>query len=182
MASSNLPLVLDQAQAASIGARWLADAWVMRDSARLALPPSALALEAGDELLLTANGRAHRLRVTQIEDGAARAIEAVATDPSLYDAVAGAGRAPMMVETVAQPGRPLLVVLDLPWLRDGQNTAAPLVGAFADPWPGKVAVMRSAAASGFALDATITKPCSFGVTTQDFWSGPTAHWDRVNSL
>lgn len=182
MAGSNLPLVLDQAQAASIGARWLADAWVMRDSARLALPPSALALEVGDELLLSANGRDNRLRVTQIEDGAARAVEAVATDPSLYEAVAGAVRAPFMTETVAQPGRPLLIVLDLPWLHDDQNTAAPFVGAYADPWPGKVAVMRSATDTGFALDATITKPCSFGVTTQDFWSGPTAHWDRVNSL
>jgi len=182
MAGSNLPLVLDQAQAASIGARWLADAWVMRDSARLALPPSALALETGDELVLTVNGRDNRLRITQIEDGAARAIEAVATDPSLYDAVAGAARAPATAETVAQPGRPLLIVLDLPWLRDGQNTAAPFVGAYADPWPGKVAVMRSMTGSGFTLDATITRPCSFGVTTDDFWSGPTAHWDRVNSL
>jgi hypothetical protein len=49
------------------------------------------------------------------------------------------------------------------------------VGAFADPWPGDIAVMRSAADSGYALDATLTRPCSFGVTTADFWSGPPWH-------
>jgi hypothetical protein len=182
VASSSLPLVMDAGTAGGIGARLLQDAWVMRESAGFTLPPSALALDPGDEIALAANGRDHRLRLTQVEDNAARIIEAVATDPSLYEVLAGPARAPILSQTLAQPGRPLLFFLDLPWISESQNTAAPFVAAYADPWPGSIAVLRSATDSGFALDATITKPCSFGVTTRDFWSGPPWHWDMVGSL
>ncbi len=181
VADSALPLVLDEAQAGGIGARLLQDAWVMRETAAFALPPSALALDAGDELLLDVS-RAHRLRVTQNDDGAGRAIEAVATDPSLYENFAGPAAPPRVTQTLAPPGRALLFFLDLPWIAEGQNTAAPLIAAYADPWPGQVAVLRSATDSGFALDTTLNRPCSFGVTTTDFWSGPPWRWDRVNSL
>ncbi|OJT96584.1 MAG: hypothetical protein BGN82_06215, partial [Alphaproteobacteria bacterium 65-7] len=182
IATSSLPLVMDQAQAGGIGARLLQDAWAMRERASFALPPSALALEPADEILLAVNGREHRLRVTAIEDGAARAVSAIATDPSLYDVYAGPTRAPVLSQTVTRAGRVKLLFLDLPWLAAGQNTAAPFLAAFADPWPGDVAVLRSVSDSGFALDAVLTRPASLGVTTQDFWSGPWRRWDRVNSL
>ncbi len=182
VASSSLPLVMDQGQAMGIGQTLLQDAWVMRESAKFTLPPSRLALDPADEMMLTAGGRAHRLRLTQIEDNAARAIEAVATDPSLYDAYAGPARAPALVQTVAQPGRILLFFLDLPWLADGQNTAAPFIGAYANPWPGAVAVMRSASDSDYALDTTLPRPCGFGVTTSDFYSAAPWRWDDANTL
>lgn len=185
VATSGLPLVMDQGQATAIGARLLQDAWVMRESAGFALPPSALALDVGDEVTVTAGGRGHRLRLTSLTDGAARAAEAVATDPSLYDRYGGPARSSSSVfagQGPARPGRVLLLFLDLPWLKDGQNTAAPFLGACAYPWPGNVAVMRSASGSGYALDATLTRPCSFGATTHDFYSGPRWHWDRVNAL
>jgi hypothetical protein len=182
VASSSLPLVMDAGTAGGIGARLLQDAWVMRESASFTLPPSALALDPGDEVALTANGRDHRLRLTQIEDNAARVVEAVATDPSLYDVLAGPARPPALLQTLVQPGRPLLFFLDLPWIAEAQKTSAPFVAAYADPWPGGIAVMRSASDSGYAQDATITRPCSFGVTTQEFWSGPPWRWDMVNSL
>jgi hypothetical protein len=182
IASSSLPLVMDQAQAAGIGTRLLQDAWVMRESGTFTLPPSALALDAADTVMLTAGGRVYRLRLTQIDDGSGRAIEAVATDPSLYEVFSGPVRAPTLAQTVTQPGRPLLLFLDLPWLTEDQNTSAPFVAAYADPWPGPIAVMRSASDSGYALDATLTRPCSLGVTTADFYAGPPWHWDMVNSL
>jgi hypothetical protein len=182
VAESRLPLVMDQAQAQAIGARLLQDAWVMRESARFGLPPSRLALDPADELVLTAGGRARRFRVTAIEDGAARAIEAVATDPSIYEALSAPAPLPSQTQSVIQPGRVLLTFVDLPWLKDGQNSAAPLVGAYADPWPGAVALMRSASSGNYALDAMLTQPMSFGVTTADFWSGPPWHWDGVNRL
>lgn len=182
VATSSLPLVMDQEEAGGIGARLLQDAWVMRESARFSLPPSALVLDAGDEVLLTTGGRTHRLRLTQVDDGAARAVEALATDPSIYDRYGGPVRAPSLAQTAPPPGRPLLIFADLPWMVDDQNTASPFVGAYADPWPGDIAVLRSGSASGYARDATITQACSFGVTTEDFWSGPRWHWDQVNRL
>jgi len=182
VASSSLPLVMDQTQAGAIGARLLQDAWVMRETAKFSLPPSAIALDPADEIVLDAGGREHRLRVTQIDDAASRAIETVATDPSLYDQFAGPAAAPRLAQSLTPAGRALLFFLDLPWIVDGQNTAAPFIGAYANPWPGTVAVLRSATDANFALDTTITQPCGFGVTTADFWSGPPWRWDMVNSL
>jgi hypothetical protein len=182
IATSGLPLVLDQAQASAIGTRLLQDAWVMRETAAFALPPSRLALDPADEVLLTTGGRMRRLRVTSIADAGARAIEAVATDPSLYMQTPGPLGLPGLRQSLAQPGRVRLIFLDLPWLWAGQNTAAPLVAAFADPWPGTVAVMRSATDGNYALEATLARPCDLGVTLEDFWSGPAGHWDRINRL
>jgi hypothetical protein len=182
IASSSLPLVMDQGQATAIGQTLLQDAWVMRESAKFALPPSRLALDAADEIVLTAGGRDHRLRVTQIDDAAGRALEAVATDPGLYEAFAGPSRTPALSQVITPAGRVLLFFLDLPWLTDSQNVNAPFVGAYADPWPGAVAVTRSATDADYALDATLTRPCSFGVTTSDFYSGPPWHRDDANSL
>jgi hypothetical protein len=181
VATSGLPIVMDQGQATAICEILLQDAWVMRESASFALPPSRLALEPADEVLLTAGGREHRLRLTSIADAGVRVLEAVATDPTLYASSAPASP-PQLRQALTIPGRALLLFLDLPWLVDGQNTSAPFIAAYADPWPGSVALMKSASGDNYALDATLTKPCSFGVTTQDFWSGPAGHWDRVNSL
>ena len=49
--------------------------------ADFALPPSLLALDPADEVVLAAGGRERRLRLTEIDDAGARRIKAVATDP-----------------------------------------------------------------------------------------------------
>ena len=182
VASSALALVMDQEQATGIGARLLQDAWVMRESATFTLPPSALALDAGDEVLLDAGGRVYRLRITQIDDAAGRAVEAVATDPSLYDAFNGPVRAPTMAQTIAQAGRVTMEFLDLPLLGSEAKAWAPHAAAFASPWPGKVPLLRSAGDANYQPDTLLTQPAIMGVTTDDFYAGPLWRWDQVNSL
>ena len=149
----------------------------MRERAQFALPPSGLALDPADEILLDAGGRVRRLRLTAIDDAGARRMEAVATDPSIYETFVGAGRATAPVETLRQPGRALVEFLDLPLLSEAQNPSAPLVAAYADPWPGAVAVLKDGTAN-----ATLTRPAVIGETVGDFWSGPLDRWDRVNEL
>jgi len=182
VATSGLPIVLDEGQATSIGERLLQDAWMMRETAQFTLPPSWLQLDPGDELLLEAGGPARRLRLTGIMDGAARGIAAVATDPSLYMPIIGPTGLPRLRQSLTMPGRAMLIFLDLPWLMPEQNTSAPFVGATADPWPGSVAVLMSPSDGHYTHAATLTQPCSFGVLTEDFWSGPAGHRDRVNML
>lgn len=179
VASSNLPLVMSAAEAAGIGERLLQDAWVMRETARFALPPSLLALDPTDEILLSAGRRVRRLRLTEIEDSEARTVSAVATDSSLYETVSGASRSVAMSEGLQQPGRPLVVFLDLPLLTDAQNPSAPFAAAFADPWPGSVPIYKDYASMP-AVRLTFT--ATIGETLYDFWSGPLNRWDRVNSL
>ena len=182
VATSNLPLVMDQGQAIGIGGRLLQDAWTMRETAVFALPPSRLALDVTDEVVLAASDRDRRLRLTQIDDGTERRIEACATDPSLYEPLSGPGRAPGLMQSVTQPGRALAVFLDLPLLTGADTPWSPHVAATADPWPGSIAILRSATDSAFAPDTTLTKAATAGRTTADFYSGPFWRWDTVNQL
>lgn len=176
-ANSALPIVFDSAAASGIGDRLLQDAWVMRERARFALPPSHLALDPADEVLLNAGGRTHRLRLTEINDGLSREMEAIATDPALYEAQVGAARSVRAVTDLRRPGRALVEFLDVPLLSEAQNANAPLVAAFADPWPGEVAIIKDN-----ALNTRLSAAAILGETTEALWSGPVNRWDRVNTL
>jgi putative tail protein/Gene Transfer Agent (GTA)-like protein/terminase large subunit-like protein len=182
VASSSFPIVMDQGQAIGIGERLLQDAWVMRETASFALPPSRLALDVTDEVIYTTAGRDHRLRLTQIDDSQSRAIQAVATDPSIYEPLTGPSRGPLPIRVLNQPGRALLVFLDLPMLTGNEVPWAPTAAAFASPWPGSIQAMRSASDANFTLDTTLSRAATLGRTTADFYSGPLYRWDEVNEL
>jgi hypothetical protein len=182
VATSALPLVMDQGQAIGIGVRLLQDAWVMRETAQLSLPPSHLARDVTDEITLQSNGRTHRLRIVQIDDAASRKLEAVATDPSVYEPLTGPGRAPGQAQALVQAGRALLVFLDLPLLTGKEIPWAPTAAAAASPWPGSVQVLKSASESNYALSRSFTRAAVLGRTTADFYSGPLWRWDDVNEL
>jgi hypothetical protein len=182
VAQSALPIVMDQAQAARIGARLLQDAWVMRETGQFAVAPSQIALDPTDEVKLNAGGRVHRLRITEIDDTASRAVQAVGTDPSIYDVLVGPQRTITATQTLVTAGRPLVVFLDLPLLTTDQSAWEPFAAAYAKPWPGGVVVMQSATDSNYQLDTTLTIAADIGVTTTDLYSGPVWRWDEVNSL
>ncbi|HWA91803.1 MAG TPA: glycoside hydrolase TIM-barrel-like domain-containing protein [Rhizomicrobium sp.] len=182
VATSSLPLVLDQGQAIGIGQRLLMDAWVMRESASFALPPSRLALDPTDEVLLDAGGRARRLRLTGIDDSGARSVQALTTDPSVYEPLTGPSRAPGAGQGLALTGRALLVFLDLPLLTGDEVPWAPHVAGFASPWPGAVLVLKSPSDSGYTLDTALTLPAAIGETAEDFHSGPAWRWDDAGAL
>jgi hypothetical protein len=183
VASSSLPLVLDQGQAIGIGQSLLMDAWVMRETASFALPPSSLALDPTDEVWLTCGGRTRRLRINGIDDATQRKIDAVATDPSVYEPITGPMRSPGAGQSGAgQPGKALVEFLDLPLLTGNEVPWAPHVCAFANPWPGAVMVLKSAGDSNYALDTQLTLAAQIGETTADFRSGPAWRWDDANTL
>ncbi|MEJ0041059.1 MAG: glucose-1-phosphate cytidylyltransferase [Rhizomicrobium sp.] len=126
--------------------------------------------------------RTHRLRLTQVDDAAARAIEAVATDPSIYEPLTGPSRGPLAAQSLAQPGRALAVFLDLPLLTGKEVPHAPTVAAFAAPWPGAIQVLKSVSDANFTLSRALTKAAMLGRTTAAFYAGPLWRWDRVNAL
>jgi hypothetical protein len=148
-AGFEIAAVMDEAQAGARARSLLADAGVMRETISFALPPSALALEPGDAVSLDLGTGARDYRILSIEDGAARRIEAVRVAPAVYDAPIASGgyRAPAIN---ASPGKPVFELMNLPLLRDGDDPAAPYVAAFADPWPGAVALYRLAGAATLA--------------------------------
>jgi len=140
VASSSLPLVMDQAQAGAIGARFAAGC--LGDARDGEVRPAAIGQLRSippTKCCWMRGGRSHRLRVTQIDDTAARAIEAVATDPSLYDFLRRTG---LRATSCAKPqcAGPSAAVLSRSALESWTDRApaAPFIGAYADPWPGTV--------------------------------------------
>lgn len=180
-AVSQVSIIMEQGFAQAVSDCLLQDAWVMRERAAFALPPSHLALDAGDVVTLQAGARDWRFRISEIADAGARALNAVRTDPFVYAFVGGRDRgfAALPVQTF---GAPLGVFLDLPILSGTAVEHAPYFAAYASPWPGSVLLYRAAGSAGFSLDAVAPTPARIGALNSDFYSGPLWRFDRVNEL
>ncbi|MTJ03588.1 MAG: host specificity protein [Sediminimonas qiaohouensis] len=161
VAATEVPMALTRAEARSITERWLAEAELARDGLRLSLPPSRLAVGAGDVLRL--EGQAGHYRVDRVEQGAAQLIEAVRIDPSVYGA-APADDVPARTTAFAAPVPVLPLFMDLPLLRGDEVPHAPHLAAVAQPWPGRVAVYASASDADYVLNTVLERPASLGVT------------------
>ena len=182
IAVADLPLVLEPEQAARIAEVWLFEAWAARERARFALPPSRLALEPGDALTLTVDGRTRLLRVTEIGEHGRRDIEARGLDPDIYTGVVAVVRAPAGGGTAVIVGRPLVVFLDLPLLRGDEPPYAGYIAVAQAPWPGAIAIYRSPEAANFALEAVAQASAVTGVTLDPLPAGPTSRYDRANAV
>lgn len=75
-----------------------------------------------------------------------------------------------------------MLLLDVPQLREDQAAHRPLIAAHAKPWPGEIAVYRSAATDGFALLTTFGTRARMGVLAADFYAGPVSRFDLGNAL
>ena len=77
-----LPCAIAQATAQTRADIMLQETWAGRETADFDLPPSHLALEPGDAVAVTLNGRAHDLRIAEIADTGTRRIKSVSHDPA----------------------------------------------------------------------------------------------------
>lgn len=183
IASENFALAAIPAEADARCRRALFEEWIGRDQARFALPPSWLAVDPTDVLLLQHDGRFQEYRVGSVSDGDARAIDAGRTDAVLYGARPGPQRQPSLpVPTVY--GSPTAALLDLPILNDTIPAHRPYAAVHASPWYGQAAVYRSATQEGFSLIDAVTRPAVIGVLNSDFYgSGAAArNFDLANQL
>ena len=144
---AEIAAVLPPAEAEARARSILADAWVMRETLQFSLPPSALDLEPGDAIILNDLGTERRYRITEIDDAAERRADLVRVSPSVYEAPVGPAvfTTPAPVQVFSAP---LWELMDLPLLRGSDDAAAPWLAAFADPWPGGVALYRSVGETG----------------------------------
>lgn len=124
-------------EATSLAAARLAATYPQRETVTFSLPPSALAVEAGDVVSLS--GRAYR--VTSIEDRSARRIEATRVAPSI--AAAPTLRAMTPPARALLFGPPLALSFETPLL--GDEPPGFWFAAFAAPWPGAVVLEEAGA-------------------------------------
>jgi hypothetical protein len=181
IASEAFPMAVPPEEAERRCRRALMEAWVGRESAVFRLPPSRLALDPCDVILLDHDGRLTEMRLVSIADSDLRSIDAVRQDRSVYDLPPGEPR-PASLSTPTVFGTPDVVLLDLPQLREDQPAHRPFVAAHARPWPGEIAIYRSAATDGFTLLTTFGSRTSIGVLAADFFSGPVSRFDHGNAL
>lgn len=177
VSQSDMPLVLTANEAQSIAERWLTEARVARDTARFALPKSAMPLGAGDVVSL--DGK--RYRVDRVEQADAQLIEAVRVEAGIYQPSDGAEeRVVPRAFTAPVPVYP--VFLDLPLLSGAEVAHAPHLAVTADPWPGSVGVWTAPADAGYELNRLIAAPAVIGTTQTVLGAAPAGLWDRGPAL
>lgn len=150
--------------------------WSGREQAAFALPPSRLALEPGDQVNLTAGGRALPLRLGALEGTLMRRAEAESFAPPVRPArpkpVHRAYRVP------PGDGRPAVAVLDLPPLTEAEPPVLQYVAAASDPWRGPYTVWRGGEGSGDEAVGSLSTPSLMGRTLTAMPDGRPWLWDR----
>ncbi len=182
IASESFPMAIPPEEAERRCRRALMEAWVGRESAVFRLPPSRLALDPCDVILLDHDGRLTEMRLVSIADSDLRSIDAVRQDRAVYDLPPGEPRPAIACRRRRSSARRTSLLLDLPQLREDQPAHRPMVAAHAKPWPGEMAVYRSAATDGFALLTTFSSRARMGVLAADFFAGPVSRFDLGNAL
>jgi len=168
-----------RANAQTLAESWLQDLWIGRETAEFTLRPGLVALQPGDLVRLGAAGGARLFQIQRITDGAARRVSARAADVSVYDAAAPLlGRANLVSPKIVGP--PRVEILDLALWRDEE--ALSYAAAFADPWPGPLAIWRMGASAGFEPYAMIEKRATIGDTLDVLRAGPAGRFDNGNTV
>lgn len=174
VAATEFPLGLTAAEARGLAYRFLAEDRIARDSIRLALPLSKLAVGAGDVLAF----QGARWRVDRVETGELLLAEGSRVEEGVYQAgvideeVFGAK--PFTAPVPCYP-----VFLDLPLMRGDEDPHAPHLAVTAEPWPGPVGLWSSAdAGAGFELNRLIAAPSVIGVTETELPFAQPGVWDQ----
>ncbi|MFY9212535.1 MAG: glycoside hydrolase/phage tail family protein [Aestuariivita sp.] len=183
VAASETALSLTRAEARQIVERWLGETRVARDTARFALPPSHLALGAGDIVSMPgAAGESLELyRIDRVEQSSGQLIEAVRVEPGIYDPGYYAdGLAGARAFAPPVPVQPLF--LDLPLITGDEVPHAPHLAVTGEPWPGSVALFGSDRDEDYRLEQILAQRAVIGVTRSPLPAAAPGLWDEGVAL
>lgn len=172
-----LPALADRSLAKDWARSLLARARAESETARLTLPPSLCALEAGDAVTLDAgpSGRAWRLAALDGLNARAAELTGAPAGPALI-----AGPEPGAAPGAPQASRPLLRLLDLPLAPgEGGSRGGLWAAGWADPWPGELVLFAGASGEAAEERARITAPAWCGELTAALQAGVEGRWDRA---
>ena len=177
----DLTAVLAFSEAEKLADQVLTDIWAGREQFAFSLPPSSLAIEAGDIIAFDPVAANPSLLVDRIEDGGARSISARIIDrrrmPPLASTLRGS-----LPDIAAAYGAPEVRILEIAPPPDGSDAQAPRLAIFADPWPGQVAVYAGSQGGGFALRSLVQAPAVVGALNAALAPGHLGVFDRGNVI
>lgn len=160
--------------------------WAERERFEFALGLDHIAHDPGDVIALTGLPEGSfdtplTLRIIAIEDAGHRRIEAIRLTGGFVPAPETASTEQSPYQN-ADPSPPYAVMLDLPKLTDTDPDDCLRLAAFANPWPGGFAVLRSAADAGFSQVMSLPVPAVMGHLLEPLEPGPLWVFDRKNTL
>lgn len=180
ISQSELALALTRAEGQRIVERWLSEARVARDGARLVLPPSLGHLGAGDVIQL-APGPVASYRIDRVERAGALLVEAVRVETGVFEPSDEAEER-VTPRAFAAPVPVEAVFLDLPLLAGQENPHQPHLAVTATPWPGSVAVFSSHQDAGYQLNRLVGARSTIGETLSTLDRASHGFWDRGAAL
>ena len=179
VSQTDVDMILENGQAHGVVERWLAEARVARDIAHFALPPSCLALGAGDVVDLGQEAAPDLFRIDRIELSSQQQVEAVRIEPEVYRPRDYDPEIPAPPPTSVSSAPVYAQFMDLPLHRPTNQPHAPYLAVCSDPWPGSVAVYSSASDSNYQLNSLVEGSSILGQTTSPLAASVTGM--RANS-
>ncbi len=158
---------------------WLQNLWAGRETAEFTLRPGLILLEPGDVVKLDAGGDGRLFQIRRIVDGAARRVSARAIDRRVDDPTPPLLTTPVFASPKIR-GPAHVVTLDLALVRE--TPALSYIAAFAEPWPGALAVYKIANGQWSEPLTTLTKRAMIGETLDVLAAGPVGRFDNGSSV
>ena len=172
---STQPVMLNAAR------NWLHEQNHARQSIQFALPPSQMALEVGDTISFEMDGEPNRYRITEIEDGVVRQLQATRLAPRNTAPISARNRVARHLSHASM--QPILEILHLPLLPgQSQKPYAPYLAVYGKPWQGAVALYQGESSTGFAYRQTLEVPAIMGRLEADLGPASPYLWDHGNQL
>lgn len=182
ISSETFPMAVPPEEGERRCRRALQEAWVGRESASFALPPSQMALDASDVVTIEHDGRSYDFEVMTLGDAEARRVDGVMRDRLAYDLPPGAPREKPVLPSPVIFGAVELMMMNLPRLTSTATDRAPYFALYTTPWPGPISAMRDEARSSTSILGTVSSPSVIGVTTTGLSAGPLGVWDDASSV
>jgi hypothetical protein len=183
VSASEFTMLMTRTEGRQVAERWLNEARIARETVQFALPPSRIAVRAGDVVSLPADqGEGASLyRVDRVEMAEYQQIEAVRIDPQVYNpAPMSDDLAGLRAFVAPVPVYPLF--LDLPLLRGDEVPHAPYIAASANPWPGSVALHSSLTDQNYGINTILPLRATIGATRSIMVRARSGLYDRGDAL
>ncbi|MEQ6204276.1 glycoside hydrolase TIM-barrel-like domain-containing protein [Sulfitobacter sp. HNIBRBA2951] len=165
VSATEFSMLLTRAEGRQVAERWLNEARIARETVQFALPPSKMALGAGDVVSLSADGAEgpSLYRIDRVDLAEYQQVEAVRVDPQVYDPAPIADDL-VSLRTFVAPVPVYPLFMDLPLLSGDEVPFAPHIAASANPWPGSVALYSSLTEQNFKLNTVLPIRSTIGRT------------------